>query len=147
MFIVSCSHHGPSPISPPTEKKQKRMVKATQERPRRDKASDIVTRDHTIHMNKLLHGVTFKNRAPRAIREIKAFASKHMKTSDVRIEVGLNKFIWSQGVKNVPKRLRLRLSRRRNEDEEAKEKLYTLVSHVEVKDPTVKGLQTEIVEA
>jgi large subunit ribosomal protein L31e len=70
-----------------------------------------------------------------------------MKTSDVRIEVGLNKFIWSQGVKNVPKRLRLRLSRRRNEDEEAKEKLYTLVSHVDVKDPTVKGLQTEIVEA
>ena len=34
-----------------------------------------------------------------------------------------------------------------HEDEEAKEKLYTLVSHVEVKDPTVKGLQTEIVEA
>lgn len=96
-------------------------------------------------MSKRLYGVTFKNRAPRAIREIKDFAKKQMKTGDVRIEVNLNKFIWSQGVKNVPKRLRVRLSRRRNEDEDAKEKLYTLVSHVPVKD--VKGLETVVIEA
>lgn len=49
-------------------------------RPRRVKAADIVTRDYTIHMSKRLYGVTFKNRAPRAIREIKAFATKAMKT-------------------------------------------------------------------
>ena len=61
------------------------------------------------------------------------FDSNAYSTSDVRIEVDLNKFIWSQGVKNVPKRLRVRLARRRNEDEEAKEKLYTLVSHVKVR--------------
>jgi hypothetical protein len=55
-----------------------KMVKA--ERERKPKA-DIVTRDYTIHMSKRLFGVTFKNRAPRAIREIKQFASKAMKTS------------------------------------------------------------------
>ena len=49
-------------------------------RPRRVKASDIVTRDYTIHMSKRLYGVTFKNRAPRAVREIKSFASKEMNT-------------------------------------------------------------------
>ena len=37
----------------------------------------------------------------------------------------------------------VRLSRKRNEDEEASEKLYTLVQHVEV--ASVKGLQTEVV--
>ena len=42
---------------------------------------------------------------------------------DVRIDTGLNKFIWSQGVKNIPKRVRVRLSRKRNEDEDAKEKV------------------------
>mmetsp|Transcript_61406 Transcript_61406/g.107878 ORF Transcript_61406/g.107878 Transcript_61406/m.107878 type:complete len:118 (-) Transcript_61406:112-465(-) len=115
-----------------------------EERERKPKA-DIVTRDYSIHMSKRLYGVTFKKRAPRAIREIKAFATKTMKTSDVRIDTTLNKFVWSQGVKNVPTRIRVRLSRRRNEDEDAKEKLYTLVSHVEVKD--FKGLQTETVEA
>ncbi len=42
---------------------------------------------------------------------------------DVRVDTTLNKFIWSQGIKNVPKRIRVRLSRRRNEDEDAKEKV------------------------
>ena len=37
----------------------------------------------------------------------------------------------------------LRLSRKRNEDEEASEELYTLVQHVEV--ASVKGLQMEVV--
>ena len=37
----------------------------------------------------------------------------------------------------------VRPSRKRNEDEEASEKLYTLVQHVEV--ASVKGLQTEVV--
>ena len=42
---------------------------------------------------------------------------------DVRIDTSLNKFVFSQGVKNVPTRIRVRLSRRRNEDEDAKEKV------------------------
>lgn len=90
---------------------------------RRAKGSDIVTREYTIHMSKRLYGVTFKKRAPRAIREIKAFAEKMMKTADVRIDTTLNKHVWSMGVRNVAKRIRVRLSRRRNEDEEAKEKV------------------------
>ena len=34
--------------------------------------------------------------------------------------------------RNVPFRLRVRLARKRNDDDDAKEKLYTLVSHVPV---------------
>ena len=44
--------------------------------------------------------------------------------SDVRVDTSLNKFVWSQGVKNVPVRIRVRLSRKRNEDEDAKEKVH-----------------------
>jgi large subunit ribosomal protein L31e len=54
------------------------MVK--EQRERKPKV-DIVARECTIHMSKRLYGVTFKNRAPRAIREIKQFASRAMKTS------------------------------------------------------------------
>jgi len=46
----------------------------------RTKSPDIVTREYTIHLSKRLCGVTFKNRAPRAIREIKSFAEQAMKT-------------------------------------------------------------------
>merc|ERR1719329_281378 len=66
-----------------------------------------------------------------------------MLTKDVRIDTKLNKAIWSQGVRNVPKRIRVRFSRKRNEDEDAKEKMFTLVQHVPVE--SFKGLQTEIV--
>jgi large subunit ribosomal protein L31e len=42
---------------------------------------------------------------------------------NVRIDTALNKFIWSMGIRNVPKRVRVRLERRRDEDEEASEKV------------------------
>ena len=38
------------------------------------------TRDCTIHIAKRVHKVQFKRRAPRAIREIKLFAEKEMRT-------------------------------------------------------------------
>ena len=81
---------------------------------------------------------------PRAVKEIKKFVEKQMGTKDVRIDSWLNKAIWAQGVRNPPKRIRVRLMRRRNEDDEAEDKLYTLVEKVDV--PGFKGLMTETVE-
>merc|ERR1712206_75019 len=95
----------------------------------------------TINLHKRLHGIGFKYRAPRAIKKI---AEKQMGTNDVRIDTRLNKHLWSQGVRNVPFRVRVRLARLRNEDEDSVNKLYTLVTHVNV--ATFKGLQTENVE-
>ena len=43
-------------------------------------AQDVITREYTIHLRKLLHGVGFKKRAPRAVKEVKAFAKKAMGT-------------------------------------------------------------------
>lgn len=65
-------------------------------------------------------------------------------TSDVRLDPQLNKKVWEQGVKGVPYRLRVRISRRRNDEEGAKEKLYSYVQAVNVKNP--KGLHTVVVE-
>ena len=67
-----------------------------------------------------------------------------MGTKDVRITTELNKHVWATGVRSPPTRIRVRLSRKRNEDEEADEKLYTLAQLVEVS--SFKGLQTENVE-
>ena len=66
------------------------------------------------------------------MKAIKAFAENLMGTNDVRLDPKLNKAIWNKGIKNVPHRIRVRLSRRRNDDEKAKGKLYTYVSHVPV---------------
>lgn len=56
----------------------------------------VVSREYTINLHKKLHGITFKKRAPRAVKEIKKFAQKMMKTKDVRVDVKLNKAVWSQ---------------------------------------------------
>merc|ERR1712075_42530 len=94
--------------------------------------SDLMTRESTINMHKRLHSSTFKKRAPRAIRAIKKFATQMMGTCDVRVHPQLNKAVWGKGVKNVPHRIRVRCERRRNDDEDAKEKLYTIVTHLPV---------------
>jgi large subunit ribosomal protein L31e len=44
-----------------------------------------VTRDYTLNLHKMLHGIQFKKRAPRTIRDIKRFAHKEMYTQ-----------VWSQ---------------------------------------------------
>merc|ERR1711906_42655 len=95
---------------------------------------DHVVREFTINMHKRLHCSTFKKRAPRAIRAIKKFATQMLSTSDVRVHPQLNKAVWAKGIKNVPHRLRVRCERRRNEDEDAKEKFFIIVTHVIV-DP------------
>ena len=51
-----------------------------------------------------------------------------------------------QGVRGVPFRMRVRLARLRNEDEDSVHKLYTLVTYVNIPKGGFKGLQTENVE-
>ncbi|CAK9818857.1 60S ribosomal protein L31 [Anthophora quadrimaculata] len=120
------------------------MAKSTEKR-RKSAINEVVTREYTVNLHKRLHGIGFKKRAPRAIKEIRKFAEKQMGTPDVRIDTRLNKQLWSKGIRNVPFRVRVRLSRRRNDDEDSANKLYTLVTYIPV--ATFKGLQTENVDA
>ena len=100
-----------------------------------------VTRDYTINLHKRCHGLQFKRKAKVAIREIRLFAKKNMLTEDVRIDNALNNFIWSRGIRNIPRRVRVRLVRKKNEEEDSGNKFFTLVQWVNVS--SFKKLQTE----
>mmetsp|Transcript_10539 Transcript_10539/g.12056 ORF Transcript_10539/g.12056 Transcript_10539/m.12056 type:complete len:119 (+) Transcript_10539:31-387(+) len=113
------------------------MGKDTKEK----KAIEPVTRDYTVNLHKRLQKIAFKRRAPRAIKELVQFAQKNMFTQDVRVDQKLNQYLWSRGVRNVPKRVRVRISRRRNEDDESKGKFYSLIQHIPTEN--FKGLITE----
>lgn len=78
------------------------------------------------------------------MKEIKKFAKLHMGTDDVRLDPKLNQEIWKRGIKGVPFRLRLRISRRRNEEEDAKNPLFSYVEPVVV--ASAKGLHTVVVD-
>lgn len=99
------------------------------------------SRDVTINLLNRVHKVAFKKKAKRAVSEIRKFAASNMKTDDVRIDTKLNQFVWSNGIRNVPRKVRVRMTRRKNEDEEAKSKFYTLVEHVPVE--SFSGLMSE----
>ncbi|EHB16834.1 60S ribosomal protein L31 [Heterocephalus glaber] len=71
-------------------------------------------------------------------REIWKFAMREFWTPDVHTDTRLNKAVWAKGIRNVPNRIRVWLSRKRNEDEESLNKL--LVTYVPV--TTFKNLQT-----
>eukprot|EP01053_Blabericola_migrator_P002861 Blabericola_migrator_1__2860@NODE_181_length_11864_cov_121_034161_g157_i0_p9_GENE_NODE_181_length_11864_cov_121_034161_g157_i0NODE_181_length_11864_cov_121_034161_g157_i0_p9_ORF_typecomplete_len116_score13_18Ribosomal_L31e/PF01198_19/7_4e28LolA_like/PF17131_4/0_01_NODE_181_length_11864_cov_121_034161_g157_i01140011747 len=103
-----------------------------------------VTLEMTVHVGRLVRHTAYKRCAPRAIRDIKKRAQSMMKTKDVRIDPSLNEAIFSRGIRYPPRRLRVRLSRKRNEAEDSEEKFYTLVSHVECAN--FKGLNTEHVQ-
>ncbi|KAM8957734.1 large ribosomal subunit protein eL31-like [Lycaon pictus] len=104
----------------------------------RSAINEVVTREYTINIHKHIHG--FKKCAPWALKEIRKFAMKEIGTPDVRTDTRLNKAVWAKGIRNVPYRIRVRLSRKRNEDEDSPNKLYTLVTYVPV--TTFKNLQT-----
>nr|ABD73300.1 ribosomal protein L31 [Panax ginseng] len=115
-----------------------------------DKASkgrkeEVVTREYTINLHRRLHGCTFKKKAPNAIKEIRKFAQKAMGTTDVRVDAKLNKQIWSRGIRSVPRRVRVRIARKRNDEEDAKEELYSLVTVADTPEG-LKGLGTKIID-
>lgn len=69
-----------------------------------------------------------------------------MGTTDVRVDVKLNKHIWSRGIRSVPRRIRVRIARKRNDEEDAKEELYSLVTVTEVPPEGFTGLGTKVID-
>jgi len=90
--------------------------------------------DTTINIHKLAHRTQFKKKAPRAVHEVQRLVAKMMKTQDVRIDPKLNQFIWNQGIRNLPRRVRVRISRKRTEDEGKGSEWYSLVQHIATED-------------
>ena len=86
----------------------------------------------TINLAKATYKRQFKKKAPRAIKAIRQFAQKLTGTEDVRIDDSLNKFVWSKGIRYPPRRVRVTLTRQRNNDDNATNPLYTLVQYAPV---------------
>lgn len=68
-----------------------------------------------------------------------------MGTTDVRVDVKLNKHIWSRGIRSVPRRVRVRIARKRNDEEDAKE-FYSLVTVTELPPEGFGGLGTKAID-
>lgn len=88
-----------------------------------------------MNLHKLTHSIQFKKKAPRALSEIRKLVAKLMRTPDVRIDSKLNEYVWSNGIRNLPKKVRVRVTRKRNdEDAEKKSEWFSVVQYIDVSD-------------
>ena len=47
-------------------------------------------------------------RSPRAMRYIREFIQKHMKTEDVIIDQAVNEKIWERGIEKIPSKIKVK---------------------------------------
>ncbi|MDI6718461.1 MAG: 50S ribosomal protein L31e [Methanomicrobiales archaeon] len=47
-------------------------------------------------------------RASRAVKEVRQYLARHMKSDDIKIDASINEKIWSRGAENPPPRIRVR---------------------------------------
>ena len=59
-------------------------------------------------------------RAPRAMREVRAFLTKHTKTDNVIIDRSVNERVWSRGIEKPPSRVRVRVVKEEIDGDEGK---------------------------
>ena len=102
-----------------------------------ERKADSIAYECTIHMGKHLKGRTFHKRAPTAVKKIREFAHGLMRTKDNRVDASLNNFLWSRGVKGVPKRVRVLIQRKvaeQGENASGRKHLYSVISYVPCED-------------
>jgi len=54
---------------------------------------------------------TLRRRAPRALRALKSFVGKHMKTENIVISSEVNELFWGRGIEGAPRHLRVRAAK------------------------------------
>nr|UXY87755.1 60S ribosomal protein L31 [Cryptomonas curvata] len=107
----------------------------------------MIRSDHniecTINLHKRLFGVKFKDRAPRAIFEIKKFAKSLLNSNEIRIDSKLNNHIWKYGPRHVPLRIRIRISKQKCLTKKNIDNSFIFVSFVNHNN--FKKMQTKII--
>jgi len=100
--------------------------------------SQELERVYTINLGKVKLSQS-QHRAVRAINMIREFARHHMKVEEIKIEEEVAHQIWARGVRNPPRKIRVRMSK--TEDG------YILVSqYVEEKSEVTPEKETKKVE-
>lgn len=71
-------------------------------------AQEGVSRIYTINLGKAQLTPRYR-RTDRVVNMIREFASRHMKTDEVKLDQELNRQVWKKGKANSPRRLRVRM--------------------------------------
>ena len=104
---------------------------------------DTLARIYTINFSKAWLTPKHK-RTDRVINMIKEFAIKHMKSSQIKIDQELNRYIWEKGKTNPPRKVRVRIVK--DEDDQVIVSLYediVIESDSQTKSEKVEKIEVE----
>jgi large subunit ribosomal protein L31e len=79
-----------------------------------DDAEIVEDRLYTIPLRRAWIG-SIKKRTPRALRVLREFVRKNMKTENVLIDSSVNQKLWSRGIEKPPRKIRVRVLRYRDD--------------------------------
>ncbi len=80
-------------------------------------------RVYTIPLRRDFRKAAIWRRTKRAMNEVRAFLSKHMKSNDVRIGTDVNEYLWKHGAKNPPHKVKVTVTK--GDDNVVKATLFT----------------------
>lgn len=109
-----------------------------------------LSRVYTINLSKVWLSPE-NRRTKRAINMIKEFATRHMKSEEIKIDEELNRQMWKRGIRHPPRRVRVKMVKDEDDivtvspySEEAKEEVVEEKPEVEVAAPaaTVAAQET-----
>ncbi len=104
---------------------------------------DTLARIYTINFSKAWLTPKHK-RTDRVVNMIKEFAIKHMKSSQIKIDQELNRYIWERGKTNPPRKVRVRIVK--DEDDQVIVSLYediVIESDSQTKTETSEKVEVE----
>src|SRR5579863_3973158 len=73
-------------------------------------STESIERIYTINLGKVVL-CSNNHRAKRAINMIREFATKHMKSENVKIEEDVSHLVWERGIRHPPRKIRVKLSK------------------------------------
>ncbi|MBN2459495.1 50S ribosomal protein L31e [Candidatus Woesearchaeota archaeon] len=59
-------------------------------------------RSYNIPLRKSFRLMAKHKKTPRAVRAVKEFLAKHMKSDDIQLGMHLNEYLWKHGIRNPP---------------------------------------------
>ncbi len=73
-------------------------------------SSEPLTRIYTVPLRRAFEAPRYR-RTKVAVRLIREFATRHMKSEEVKLDEELNRYLWSRGIRNPPRRVKLEMEK------------------------------------
>jgi large subunit ribosomal protein L31e len=69
---------------------------------KKKETKEKIERSYNVPLRKEFREIVNYKKTPRAVRALRAFLVKHMKSEDIKLGMHLNEFMWKHGAKNPP---------------------------------------------